>query len=217
MSSPVQLSDLDVAGVANDADVTLLRKDGTTDYQVTAAILRNINIPGLSVATNPAATDLTILSQSGTNNQIYFGQVGFVTGVTCWFYNSAVPNGTSPAFWQVVSMGDALLSVGGSTYTTPGTNQGNWQQQGVGGGTPGGGLSLNQIPQHIHNVGINPISYNQGGRPISVVDTSGSPTSTYPTQGISGSTNTGNACLPHNHGNAWRPYAAVGRLCAKIL
>ena len=67
----VQLSDLDPAGSADDADLALIRKGGTTDYKVTVALLRQISMSGLPIVTgNPAATDLMMLSQAGTNRQI---------------------------------------------------------------------------------------------------------------------------------------------------
>ena len=51
MTSPVQLSDLDLATSADDADLALIRKNNTTDYKVTVQLLRDINIPKRCIVT----------------------------------------------------------------------------------------------------------------------------------------------------------------------
>jgi hypothetical protein len=217
----VQLSGLDLATVADDVDLALIRKSNTTDYKVTVAVLRMINISGLpSLTLPPQPTDLLMLSQSGVNYQMYFGSAGFSVGTQMWFFMGSVP--VSPTFWSIVpNTGDQLLAVrGGSTYTTGGISQGTWLQQDVF-GVSGMGLSFNQIPAHSHqikvraNAGSNPTGVASGSS--GTITTIGSQTASDPVQ-ITGSTSgTGGTSAPHNHGQTWRPLANVGIICVKTL
>lgn len=223
MTSPVDLSDLDLATVADDNDLALIRKSDTTDYKIICANLRKINIPGLPVmTTSPTALDLLIVSQAGTNRQCNFGSIGFVNGTKVWFYSSAAPNGVAPVFWKIVSgLGDRLLAVRNSTgaYTAGGGKGGDWQQQGVGGGT--GALTLAQIPPHTHRIPLGKEDakedtgsqvYPRLGKHLAVTEFS--PDARTATAGGSG---TPPVAQTHNHGKDWRPLANVGVICEKVL
>ena len=204
MSSPVQLSDLDLATEALDVDLALIRKNDTTDYKITVALLRKIDIPGLPVLPNPVQpTDLMIVSQGGDNCQIPFSDVGFVGGTKAWFFQSTAPTG-----WTIVpNTGDHLLAVvGGSTYSTGGTAQGTWQQVNH-------ALTIGEIPSHTHTITKtkeNTGSSNNLGprRGINVEDNAD------PAMRICTSNATGGGG-GHNHGNTWRPLANVGLICEK--
>lgn len=208
----VQMSDLDLAVSADDADLTLIRKSNTTDYKVTVQLLRNINIPGLPVlAVSPGATDLLIVSQSGTNCQCNFGSIGFVLGTRMWFYQASAPNGIAPIFWRIVpaQTGDKVLAVrGGTTYTTAGISQGTWT-------TANHTLTGAEMPSHTHLI-----------RKTS--QTVGAPNNSGPLRGQRPEHNTPTLLnfatseptgggQPHNHGDTWRPYAYVGLICEKVL
>lgn len=223
MTSPVDLSDLDLVTVADDNDLALIRKGNTTDYKIICANLRKINIPGLPVmTTSPTALDLLIVSQTGTNRQCNFGSIGLVNGTKLWFYASAAPNGVSPVFWKIVpNLGDRLLAVRNSTgeYTAGGGKGGDWQQQGVGGGM--GALTLAMIPPHTHRIPL--------GKEVTDQDTSAEIfprlakhiaktdfTSDARTASAGGS-GTPPKTLTHNHGKDWRPLANVGVICEKVL
>lgn len=209
MSSPVQLSDLDLTVTAADADLALIRKNNTTDYKVTLQVLRNINVPGLPPLTSsPGPTDLLIVSQGGVNSQCNFGSIGFTVGTKIWFHMNSVP--VSSLFWQIVpNTGDTLLAVrGGSTYTTGGTNQGTWLQTDA-------TLTTAQIPSHTHRI-------------LKTKETTGASNNLGPARGkhpendavvanrYATSEATGGGG-PHNHGNGWRPLSAVGIICQKVL
>lgn len=205
MTSPVQLSDLDLATSADDADLALIRKNNTTDYKVTVQLLRDINIPGLPALTSfPAATDLLIVSQGGVNSKCNFGSIGFTVGTQMWFYMNSVP--VSPSFWQIIpNTGDRLLAVrGGATYVTGGssTSTNLWQQTDH-------TLTLAQIPAHSHNYKVykSDIDGNLSFKTASTNRSSNNTTKTDDAGGGQG----------HNHGNTWRPAASVGILCQKIL
>jgi hypothetical protein len=212
MTSPVQLSDLDPASVADDADLALIRKDNTTDYRVTVALLRSINIPGMpNPATTPGATDYMMLSQASVNCKVYFGSVGFTVGTQMWFYMNAEP--VSPTFWQIMpNTGDTLLGVkkAGSRYPTGGvSNAGSWTQEGVGGGS--GALTIDQIPAHSHQARSSSDTQSHAG---SVWYRSGDP---FHDKGLFNLTTSTGGGQTHNHGSAWRPLASVGIICQKIL
>lgn len=209
MTSPVQLSDLDLAVAADDADLALIRKSNTTDYKVTVQVLRNINIPGLPpLGSSPGPTDLLIVSQGGINSQCNFGSIGLTVGTKLWFYQNTVP--VSSMFWQIVpNTGDTLLAVrGGGTYGTGGTSGGTWQQSNA-------TLTTDQIPSHTHRI-------------LKTKETTGSSNNLGPCRGkhtenddftpyrYATSEPTGGG-QPHNHGNAWRPLSSVGIICQKVL
>ena len=219
MTSPVQLSDLDPASVANDADLALIRKNNTTDYKVTVQLLRNINVAGLPdlspTANSPDNSDLLIVARAGVNCKCLFPSIGFPIGTKLWFYQDAVP--VSTTYWAIVpGTGDRLLAVkGGASYTTGGTVNAaaNWQQSGA-------TLTINQIPNHTHNIICGKdtentkITHTKGTR-----NDNPSPRPRAPTEGITGATTDvgTNQCLPHNHGNTWRPAGAIGIICQKQL
>ena len=229
----VQLSDLNSASVANNADYTLLRQ-GLTDYKCAVGLIRNIpinNLPSYPTPGYASPADLFMIASAANsfgNYQIQFSQVGLVYGTILWFGNANVPIG-----WNTVpNSGDRLIAVAGPTATYATYNPGTimpksfWQQEGVGGGVPGGGLSITQIPNHQH--------YGQFGLSQSnknatyIYGCYGTPSGTdpkYSTQTVVGivggyqdnatHSNYG-ACAPHNHGNTWRPCANVGLLGIKV-
>ena len=216
MSLPVQLSGLDLVTVADDDDLTLIRKDNTTDYKITCQKLRNINIAGLpelpTTANSPLTSDLLLVARGGTNSKCYFGAIGFLKDTQMWFYMNDAPNGVAPIFWEsITGSGGNLLAVrGGSTYVTGGANSGTWQQTGA-------GLTAAQNGPHFHVI--------EQGRLTAEDDTSASPT--YPRLGKDiatlsspaqkALTNASGTGALHNHGNTWRPLASVGLLCKKML
>jgi hypothetical protein len=211
MSSPVQLSDLDLATVADDADLALIRKSDTTDYKILVSNLRSINIAGMPQLNSPMPTDLMIIARTGTNYKAYFGTAGFAPGPRMWFYQADAPNGIAPVFWKRMNAdkGDTLLAVaGGSTYTSGGTQKGTWQQTDH-------TLTLAEIPAHNHRVRLGENNSETSGkirfsrRAIDESFTSGTnpASNTYNAGGGGG----------HNHGDTWRPTANVGILCEKKL
>lgn len=225
----VVLSDLPVASSADDADLTLLRK-GLTDYQCAASLIRNINVAGLPSLPSPVSgTDLMIVARGGSNYKIPFNQVGFPKGTRMWFFQATAPSG-----WTLVSgLGDRLIACAGNSTpyagVSGGGSGGTWQQEGVGGGSPGGGLSLTQIPNHNHfaqfgqDQSNSHATYIHGARNP---QTGGDPKfglspTTDPVRGMVGGKgdnanhNVYGQCDPHNHGNTWRPKANVGIICSK--
>lgn len=217
MTAPINLDGLDIVTVADDTDLTLIRK-GSTDYKIIAANLRKINVAGLpTMTTSPTPLDLLMVSQVGTLRQCYFGSIGFEIGTTLWFHSSRAPNGVSPVFWQIVpNVGDRLLAVASAAgkYTDAGGLGGTWLQEGVGGGE--GGLTVAQIPAHTHVI--------TQGKETAKTDTSAQ---TYPLLGkieaklgrFAGParTNETGQGKTHNHGSDWRPLANVGVICTKVL
>lgn len=222
MSSPVQLSDLDAQSSALDTDLSLIRR-GSTDYKVTVALLRTINIAGLPLygtGQGALATDLMMISSGGVNRQLLFGLIGFIKGTRMWFYSNTNPNGAASLYWTVVpSTSDILLASRSNDpntpYNTGGTLGGDWQQQDVN-GVAGQGLNINQIPNHTHHYLLGDVREEDRAR--------------YPrgaknsldgifgvTNGVDGSSMAIGACAPHNHGFGWRPRAAVGIICEKQL
>ena len=211
MASPVELPDLPIASVANDADTTLLRQ-GLTDYQCTVQKIRNINVAGLPPITNgfADASDLLLINRT-TNFNIRFSQIGFVRGTKMWFYQASAPTD-----WSIIpNTGDRLLAVAtpiiGASAAVPysgtfgGSQSGNWQQSGA-------ILNINQIPNHTHFVNL-----ATGGTAAALAKAASTPSSSGTTQttGIFGTSNPDGVSQAHDHGNLWRPLANVGILCNK--
>lgn len=200
MTSPVQLSDLDVAPSADDADVTLLRK-GLTDYQCPVNLIRTINVPALVTASSINSTDYMILSQGGTNKKIFFSQTGFLKATQMWFYQNV-----APALWSIIpGTGDRLLAVkGGSTnYNIPGGSQNLFADWLI----PGTTLTIDQIPAHTHGYSVfkSDIDGNLSKKISSTNRSTSNHTETESTGG-------GQA---HTHPASYRPAANVGIICVK--
>lgn len=210
----VQLSDLPVASSAADADLMLIR-NGLTDYQIAVSLVRSINIPGFSnLPSNYAVdSDYLMINRGSVNYKITYGQVGFAKGTKMWFYNT-----TPPTNWSLIeNTGDRLLAVSDSTSKykglTPGQSGGTWQQEGVGGGTPGGGLSVAQLPPHQHRV---PVGKETAGSSINPgLATRGKKFDADVTLTSYDGSENGLLGSPHNHGNLWRPLANIGLLANK--
>lgn len=210
MSSPVQLSDLDLATVADDADLTLIRKDNTTDFKITVQAMRNIAVASLPNLPTPAqVNDYMLINQSGTNCKIEFGKVGFTQGTKMWFYSGAPPN----VYWNTVpNTGDRLLAVKSASgaYQNSGnsTSLDLWQQKDT-------ILTEAQIPAHTHTL-------------TKTKATTGSSNNLGPCRGKHTeddsnpafrvcTTNATGGSQGHNHGNIWRPAASVGLICEKLI
>lgn len=204
MSSPVVLSDLPVAGSADNADLMLLRK-GLTDYQVSVALVRQIDISSLSPIPGgfAASTDLFMISRTIGGNpqnfQIQFSQVGFSKGTRAWFWQAVAPVG-----WSIVpNTADRLLAVAPYFAATQGGQQsGTWQQNNH-------TLTIAEIPSHTHRVPSGKESAGSSGNPQYArrardLDND-SVITTESTGGGQG----------HNHGNVWRPLANAGIICNK--
>lgn len=223
MSSPLQLSDLPVGNLAlsnNPAAVLLMRVSGT-DYQVSVAIIRNINLQVLGQLPNgtPVQSDLMLVNRFvagvATNFQVTFGSVGFPRNTKMWFYNTLPP---APNWSVVKNTGGNLLAVTDSTTqyfnTKSGSVGGTWQQ------TPTI-LTIDQIPAHNHNLPMenhNGSSFTTfaGGKSGNV--STGNQTC-FTTGGVGSNRSASNPASPdksfpatngHNHGNTWRPMANVG-------
>ncbi len=215
--TPLELSDLPVASVAVDGDLMLLRK-GLTDYQINVTAIRAINLSVYPSLASAVGNDIMLIQRTSSTYSIRFDQVGLLKGARIWFYLGSAPSG-----WAIVpNTGDRLLAVtsgsGVNRYNnaSAGTQSGSWQQEGVGGGNPGGGLNINQIPNHYHQVNASSdntssnVNFCRSGKSDHNIGT-------FSSSGVIGSTNdlSTNACLPHNHGNSWRPSANIGIICEK--
>lgn len=209
MTSPVQISDLPVATTVADSDLLLVRQ-GLSDFQAEASKVRAIDISAFGALTNPNATDQFLIQRAGTRYSIRFDKVGFVAGTRCWFHQAAAPSG-----WQIVTgLGDRVLSVAGGTQAynvAGGSSGGTWQQ-------PGHELSLQEIPNHTHNIICGRDTANE--KIVAVKGTKNqndSPRPRAPTEGITGSSRPLNGTgASHNHGTVYRPLANVGIICQKL-
>jgi hypothetical protein len=191
----------------------MLVRRGGGDYQTTAALVRTINIGGLpalaSLSTGtPQPSDQMIIARGGTSYQLPFNQVGFLQGTIMWFY---LDQANKPSGWTLATgLTDCLLAVqGGSVFTSGAMGLGTWQQDGW-------ALTSAQM-NHFH------YSFGSGLRSsANSASASGPNIFAYnrlpDAQVITADVNnalSGSSATAHNHGNSWRPYAAVGNLYSK--
>lgn len=136
----------------------------------------------------------------------------FGAGQTTFFYQSAAPEN-----WTMQSFTDGLLAVkGGSVYTTGASEQGTWTQ-------PNCTLTSANLPAHTHGEAgahTHQLIATGAAMTLECCGESGGASyisSTSPTSASGGAhthTSYGGGGA-HNHGNTWRPYAAVGLICTK--
>lgn len=216
MASPVELTDLPVATSAVNGDLMLLRK-GLTDYQINVTAIRNIDLTVLTSIPSPAANDLLFLQRGSQNYSVLFSQVGFLQGTQAWFYSN-----TAPVGWTIIpGTGDKLIGVsdGVNNYNGAGagTQNGTWQQVGV-------PLSIQQIPNHNHFMAGGNSQSNSHCNYLFGAQFQGGTSPTFPQnaclgipqgQGDNNLHNNYGACLAHDHGATWRPFANIGIIASK--
>lgn len=195
----IQIQNLPSASSPLNGSAYVIIKDGLQDKKATVTQMRAIDISAFSAINTPLASDLVMIGRTGIARKTLFQNVGFVEGVMIWFYLSAAPLG-----WQIVdSLTDCLLAVtGGITYTNPGSGtDGTWQQEGH-------VLTIAEIPDHVHSLTLGDNSAS--GQSAIMPRGANNFTIGALTGGVNGST--GGA---HNHGDTWRPEAAVGIIARK--
>lgn len=200
MATPVQLQNLPAASSPLDATKFTHYNDGTTDFRATVAQMQAIIISALNAISVPQPTDLMVLQQGSTTGKVFFGQVGFTQGTSCWFYQN-----TAPMFWSIVGTADTLLAVKGGSQAynvSGGTAAGTWQQTNT-------ALTIDQMPVHNHDILVRDSGgSNSNDHVRSAGAASGGNTNTLAIQNIGGGQG-------HNHGNIWRPFASIGIICQK--
>lgn len=192
-------------GGAVGSDVELFARNSNASHQR----VQITNKGYLNIADLNAGSGITL----SANNNVAKGTVtvgitsGYIEGIAnpfpagtkLWFYQDTAPTG-----WTIdASVADSVIAVKGGTqaYNVSGGNlAGTWQQAGH-------TLTINEIPSHSHVLNMhNEWSVRQNNK------------GPYLRPGKDGSPITSDAIgggQAHNHGNTWRPYAAVGIICTK--
>lgn len=125
----------------------------------------------------------------------------FPTGTKMWFYQATAPEG-----WSIIStLTDCLLGVvnsaEGAIYSTAGETAGTWQQAGH-------QLTIAELASHFHTQNyIYSVKDPSGSLAIQsapIADVRGS----QPTSSVGGD-------QAHDHGDTWRPMAAIGIIAEK--
>jgi hypothetical protein len=217
MGSPVQITGLPSATIANDADLTLLRQ-GLTDYSCAVSLIRNINVQNLtSLGSNLALSDQFLVSRIvasvPTNYKVPFSSIGFIAGTMLWFYMTSSQISASLPGWSIVpNTGDALLGCqGGDVYLTANTQQGTWTQ-------PQFTIDITQIPSHTHTINVYQNSVGGLSKNFSMAANTTVGTSTVGTSiNYEGgrTAEPGAPTGPIQLDNEWRPYANIGNICQK--
>lgn len=226
---PITIPLLDPAGTIDPENDLLVIRQGLNDRKVPARDLLSIRLSTFSMLPSQlVASDVLLVGRNnggGYDNYIMPPQyLGFLNGTQMWFFQGSAPLG-----WSIVpDSGDKILGTrlpggGTNTYNTVGYH-GTWQQRDVS-GVENQGLSTEQIPNHRHFATFGENQSNSQAQYIHGAKTGanffGVKARQNPIRGMVGAfqdnANHDNygACSPHNHGNNWRPAAAVGILCVK--
>ncbi|MEO8894044.1 MAG: hypothetical protein ABI417_21370 [Coleofasciculaceae cyanobacterium] len=206
---PITIPDLDPASSINPSTDLILIRQGLNDRKATLSQISNIDLSSYTTITGaPLSTDVFIVGRNigGGNYQNYkmlTENVTFIAGTLMWFYSQAAPLG-----WKILSnQGDRILSVisdnGTGIYNSTGP-KGTWQQDGH-------VLTVNELAEHSHKVNASHTS-TKGGDLNTNISRYGY---NYNVGPDITTTKTGSN-LAHNHGFAWRPAAACGRICEKL-
>ena len=229
---PITISDLDPADPIDFTNDQIPIRQGLSDRRVAPSQLQNFRLQDFAVLSSPINSNDRILIGRAAGGGSYTNMItdprrlGFLTGVRMWFYSTA---SGAPLHWKSIpDIGGRVLAIQGGTqaYANSGL-QGTWQQTGT-------TLSIQQIPNHNHFFAIGSVegrSERQGkwglatkSRAAAVPNPFGTDAVNNPGRGIvgayqdpinSGEHNNYGSCLAHNHGDTWRPAAAVGVLCQK--
>lgn len=203
---PITIPALSAAGPIDYLNDLLLIRQGLNDRKVTVGQIANPRLGSMSLLSGQVvASDLLLVARdNGTGYENYTippQYLGFLNGTVAWFWQASAPLG-----WSVVpNSGDKVLATalpGGASYQYNAFGyQGDWQQQDH-------TLTIAQMPSHDHS--IQKSSANSSSLSTNYLragDSSGN--IGFATTNSTGSTE------GHNHGNEWRPSAAVGILCVK--
>ena len=215
MTSPIDISALTEIFAVSAGD--FLIKENQPEQATTKATVSQMQAIDLQTLT-PLPNAMTLgdvffgQDQTGAKFSTNFENITFPSGTQIWAYQ-----GTRLSGWTIsASTGDKLLAVkGGSIYTTGGVSAGTWQQEGING--IGSLLDVTQMPSHTH----------RGLKTKSHASSSGPPDDKKPRRGktIEDDSNINDryalsdpvgSGLTHDHGNSWRPRAAVGLIMEKI-
>ena len=229
---PITIPDLDPAGPIDRNNDLLLLRQGLNDKKATVAQISNLDISSFSALPGAVLSSDRIIIGRNNGGGTYTNyiadprSIGFLPGVRMWFYAD-----NAPLYWQIVpGLTDRLLAIkGGSNGYQNSGSGGQWQQLDVSGVT-NRGLSITQIPNHNHYAQFGQNQSNKNATYIhgaQNIQSGGDPKfgkspSTDPVRGVVGAKgdnashdNYGD-CDPHNHGNNWRPLAAIGQVCQHI-
>lgn len=198
----------------DDLFITETEQEQTT-HKATLPQFQGLDLSQLTPLPFPLASGDVLFGEetNGDKFSTEFFNVTFPSGTKIWIFANRAPPG-----WIIsADTGDRLLAVkGGGTYTTGGVAAGTWQLSGVN-GDPGTGLSIEQIPWHLHRgqKSTKLRDFGAGGnsnpaiRGKELEDDSRTNYKYENTLPVGGG-------QTHNHGNTWRPRAVVGLVIEKI-
>lgn len=228
MLPTVSIPDLEPAGVVDPVNDQLLIRQGLNDKRISPNNLFNFSFESFTTLNSPIVdSDVILVGRNDgfgayTNYRTDPRRLGFLTGVTMWFYSD-----TAPLYWTIQpGLGNRVLAVKGGAlaYANFGL-QGTWLQTDA-------VLTVDQIPAHTHYTDTTNIWSGSGSASTTKVagGRNGGPhekyVASFPTGGVGSSRKTSSGdndnptedlpvAAPHNHGSLWRPAATVGVICQK--
>jgi len=228
MLPPVTIPELDPAGILDPVNDQILIRQGLNDRRISPNNLFTLKLEALTTLNVSIEPDDVILVGKNNGDSTYTNykadprRLGFLSGVTMWFYSD-----TSPLYWTIQpSLGNRLLAVkGGALAYQNFGQQGTWQQTDA-------ILTVEQIASHSHFMDTN--VYWRGSGSVSDTKVAAGkggeshqkyvPSFTTGGAGSTRKTSSGDNnnptdvlpdALPHNHGSQWRPAANVGVIAQK--
>lgn len=201
---PITIPQLDLATSVDFENDFMIIRQGLNDKRIKPGLLNQFKLEDFPTLNSQlVASDVIVVGRNNLGTYTNYitdpRRLGFLVGVTMWFYTDAA---NVPLYWtNVPALGDRVLAVKGTSgsYTNTGL-QGSWQQADW-------TLTIDQIPSHTHKYKVykSDIDDNLSFKIGSSNRNSNNTTQTEATGGGQ----------PHNHGALWRPAAAVGLVCQK--
>lgn len=206
MLPPITIPELDPASPVDPDNDQLVIRQGLNDKKVSPAQISSLRLQAFPSINRPLVqTDVLLIGANNgdgtyTNYRANPARLGFLNNVTMWFFTD---DNAAPLYWTVVpGAGDRVLAIkgGANIYSNAGFN-GGWQQADH-------TLTVDQMPKHRHSVDGAGAESASGNLVRGYRQSSGRDSKPWETKSAGGT-------QPHNHGNSWRPAAAIGVLCQK--
>jgi len=217
MLPPVTIPDLDPATVIDFNNDEVILRQGINDRRATLDQITNFRLQNYPTLPGQIlATDVILIGRNdglgAYDNYIADPRrLGFLVGVSMYFY---CDTNQAPLFWQnLPSLGNRVLAVkanaasnggisggGNSAYTNWGL-QGNWL-------LPDHQLTVAEMPNHRHEINGAGATAGTGNLVRGYRESNSQSSKLWNTKSTGGDSN-------HNHGNTFRPLAAVGLICIK--
>lgn len=217
MLPPITIPELDPATAIDFNNDQVLLRQGLNDRRATLDQINTFRLENYPTLTSQlVASDVILIGRNnGGGSYINYTadprRLGFLVGVSMYFY---CDTNQAPLYWQnIPSLGNRVLAVKANSAASGGAGGGansaytNWGLQGSW-NLPDHQLTIAEMPNHRHEVNGTGATSGTGNLTRGYRETNSQPSRPWNTRSTGGDG-------AHNHGNSFRPLAAVGLICIK--